>query len=100
MMFQNDPYFFNGHVVGVDKIVPPVLQPPPVKNLWVTYGRYPEAQQPVFSCLTGINLPTEVSYYYRCAGEGELVLDSTADRYSQKVSEANPRGYKVKGGIA
>ena len=79
--YQNDPFY-----LGKDKnaILPPVLLPPPVQNLWVVIGT---------------NLSTEVSYYFK-PGSNQLVLDSSADQYSgKKIAGINPRGLKITGGI-
>ena len=53
--------------------LPSVMEPPPVRNLWV---------------ITGVNLNTEVSYFYRgtASGAGDkaksrLILDPKADKY-------------------
>ena len=69
--------------------VPAILRPPRVDNLWVVMG---------------VNLPTEVCYYYKpvtgADGETRLDLDSSADAYSQKkFTGVNPRGFKISGGI-
>tara|TARA_R110002050_G_scaffold236758_1_gene372634 strand:+ start:1260 stop:1526 length:267 start_codon:yes stop_codon:yes gene_type:complete len=63
--------------------LPPVLAPPPVRNLW---------------CIYGVNLDTEVSYYYKASARGEkkgklrLLLDTSADRHSgKKEAMINPR---------
>ncbi len=63
---------------------PAVLAPPPIQRLW---------------CVYGVNLNTEVSYYYKATSRG-LVLDISADRYSRrKMSTINPCGLYISGGI-
>jgi ankyrin repeat protein/pimeloyl-ACP methyl ester carboxylesterase len=63
--------------------IPPVLEPPPVKRVWV---------------VNGINRQTEIGYYLR--GK-KLDLDTTADRFSgKKFAEINPRGLLIENGIA
>jgi len=69
--------------------LPNQLKPPPVNKLWV---------------IVGINVPTEVTAYYKHAkdadGNDALVLDASADKYSRKkVSGINPRGLVITGGI-
>lgn len=64
-----------------------MLRPPPVENLWVLYG---------------INLNTEVSYYFKPhkTQQGRYVLDAAADKYShKKIAGVNPRGLRISGGI-
>ena len=68
-----------------DDECPSVFQRPPVNRLW---------------CVYGVNLPTEVSYYFKASSRG-LHLDASADKYSKKkVSIVNPRGFTISGGVA
>jgi len=68
-----------------DKITDiPILQPPPVENLWSIYG-------------TGLD--TEVSYYYKVSPSGEFEFDFRADQHSRKKTDVNPAGLKLKEGI-
>lgn len=63
----------------------PILEPPPVDNLWSIYG-------------TGLD--TEVSYYYKVTSFGEFTFDSNMDKFSEKISSINPTGMKIKDGVA
>ena len=48
----------------------------------------------------GVNLPTEVSYYFEVDQETkEVTLDKSADQMSEHVQEGNPAGLRIRGGI-
>eukprot|EP00339_Tiarina_fusa_P000587 CAMPEP_0117006666 /NCGR_PEP_ID=MMETSP0472-20121206/6813_1 /TAXON_ID=693140 ORGANISM="Tiarina fusus, Strain LIS" /NCGR_SAMPLE_ID=MMETSP0472 /ASSEMBLY_ACC=CAM_ASM_000603 /LENGTH=969 /DNA_ID=CAMNT_0004708197 /DNA_START=770 /DNA_END=3679 /DNA_ORIENTATION=- len=69
------------------ELLPPVLQPPPVENMWNLYG---------------INMKTEVSYYFKKHRSipGRYVLDSSADKFTgRKIGGINPKGLAISGGI-
>uniref|UniRef100_A0A7S4K8A7 Phospholipid:diacylglycerol acyltransferase n=1 Tax=Paramoeba aestuarina TaxID=180227 RepID=A0A7S4K8A7_9EUKA len=86
--YDSDPYYLLPDKLGKKA----VLSIPPVSNLWV---------------IMGVNLPTEVSYYYKVekkstkGQDAKLVLDSSADKYSNKKDGmVNPRGLQISGGMA
>jgi len=87
--YAANPKYLAGFKEGDCCDLPPILSPPPVKNLWV---------------IAGVNLPTEMSYYFRphvtSKGDTRFVLDSRADKYSEKkIAGVNPRGLQIAGGM-
>ena len=65
--------------------LPPVLEIPPVANLW---------------CIYGINLKTEISYYYN-SHDSHYHLDSNASALNGTVQEeVNKHGLPVSSGVA
>jgi len=64
--------------------VPPMLDAPPLHNLF---------------CIYGINLATEVSFYMKKGKSTKIGLDTAADSMSKKVTQSNPSGLTIKGGI-
>ena len=82
--YANNPNYLK---TECEDTCPPILEPPPVENLWSLYG---------------INLPTEVSYYFKPhkTDESRYVLDPDSDVFSnQKIGRINPRGLSIVGGI-
>mmetsp|Transcript_19419 Transcript_19419/g.54554 ORF Transcript_19419/g.54554 Transcript_19419/m.54554 type:complete len:1295 (+) Transcript_19419:74-3958(+) len=81
--YEPNPYFLKKNEARGDA---PVFLPPPVKNLWT---------------IIGVNLNTEVSYYFKKEKHDKIVLDQSAERYSgKKHGVVNPRGLTISGGIA
>eukprot|EP01094_Clydonella_sp_ATCC50884_P022494 TRINITY_DN5186_c0_g1_i2.p1 TRINITY_DN5186_c0_g1~~TRINITY_DN5186_c0_g1_i2.p1 ORF type:complete len:1026 (-),score=294.33 TRINITY_DN5186_c0_g1_i2:182-3052(-) len=63
--------------------LPPILEHPPVENLW---------------CIYGVNLNTETCYYFKKKGDS-IDLDKSMDRESGRPTPNNPSGLKISGGI-
>eukprot|EP00211_Chloroparvula_japonica_P000658 CAMPEP_0119157688 /NCGR_PEP_ID=MMETSP1310-20130426/52882_1 /TAXON_ID=464262 /ORGANISM="Genus nov. species nov., Strain RCC2339" /LENGTH=1683 /DNA_ID=CAMNT_0007150307 /DNA_START=39 /DNA_END=5090 /DNA_ORIENTATION=+ len=88
--YATDPFFLAQDDPGKGQEQCAILQPPPVSKLWV---------------IMGVNLPTEVSYFYKVDKRGKekerLVLDPGADKLSNKKDgKLNPRGLQISGGMA
>ena len=79
--YQNDECFLKK---PEDSDLPGVLEVPPVQNLW---------------CIYGIDLKTEIAYYYEDTGS-KFKLDSKASTISGETDENNPQALPIYNGIA
>lgn len=86
--YKSNPFYWNNFEPSenTDQL-PPIVEPPPITNLWVVYG---------------VNLDTEISYYFQPHKSipDRYILDTNSDKYSgKKISGINPTGLRISGGI-